>query len=89
MENKYSIKVEDNCIKLYINDLIHVAIKKPDFVGYTSWIIGFQEPTRKYCIEFITKDQDILTEYNDIKKWKTILKLLDRETPSIFDKNNI
>lgn len=80
--NQYRLKINDKSIKIYINDLIHLLIKKDEFIGIQSWImeyklIGFIQITPKYFIEYITKTRNILTEYDDIEKWKAILALLN------------
>ena len=59
---------------LYINDNLHLSISKNELVGIQSWV-----ENAKYSIEYYLKDKDIITEYDDIEKWKTILKILDKE----------
>ncbi len=70
---KIEILIKDNKIKILINGLIHVFIKADEFIAFQSWI-GDDD---RYYIEFYTTKQYFYTEYDDEKKWKQILKLLN------------
>jgi hypothetical protein len=41
----YSIVIKDNQIKIFINDVLHLMIKKDEFTGLQSWIIGDEKKT--------------------------------------------
>lgn len=69
------LTISNNKIKLLISGLPHVCIKADEWVGFQSWI----GENGRYYIEFYTKTQDFFTEYDDIKKWKQILKLLNSQ----------
>jgi hypothetical protein len=73
----YSIVIKDNQIKIFINDVLHLMIKKDEFTGLQSWIIGDEKKT--YYIEFYLKSGDILAEYDNKEKWTKILTLLNQE----------
>jgi hypothetical protein len=77
--NKYDLKIEKNALKIYINDILHISIKRSSILGYQSWI---NAPAGMYFIEYTTDGREILTEYDDVEKWKSILKLLNKA--SIF-----
>ena len=69
------IIVEDlfESIKVRFDDILHLYIKKAEFIGLQSWM----ETGKKFCIEFTMRDGVIVTEYDDFEKFKTILKQLD------------
>jgi hypothetical protein len=77
MPNEYSISVEDNQVKIYINGLIHLMLKKDRLLGFDSWIL--ENASFKYCIEFYLQGGTILLEYDTQEKWAAVLKLLDRK----------
>jgi len=77
MEN-IKIITKDNQIKIYFNDVIHLTLRQDNLLGFQSWILGDEHET--YWIEYTMKDGvEILTGYDKIDKWKTILELLDKE----------
>lgn len=79
---KFDVLVKDNNIKIYINRVLFLSLKKDEIIGLQSWIRGDEK--LKYCIEFYTKSgTEILTEYDELYKWKSILDLLDKN--EIFD----
>lgn len=78
MNNKYDIKVSANSIKLYINELLHLYIKKDDLTGLQSWIEGSDK--QSFHIEFYTKNGEIECVYDSKEKWENILKLINKNT---------
>jgi hypothetical protein len=76
MPAEYSISVEDNQVKIYINELIHLMLRKDKLLGFDSWIL--ENASFKYCIEFYLQGSTILLEYDTREKWEAILRLLDR-----------
>ena len=73
-QEKISVKVEWNYVKIYINDIIHVQFKSDSFMGFQSWVNG----TNWYDIEFYLKDGvTIHTSYSSIDRWKKILQCLN------------
>lgn len=70
-------------LKIYINELIHVAIGLEEFVAMRSHIQEvFNDPEyptgKKWVITFFCKTAEIKCEYDTKEKWETILKLLDK-----------
>lgn len=64
--------------RVYINDLLHLAVLKSEIRGVQSWIT-LDEPTGfPYVIEFYMKKGQIKLEYDKIEKWEEILKLIDK-----------
>lgn len=64
-------------IKIYIDKILHLSIRKEDFIGLQSWIEGEGE-SKEYIIEYVFKTTTIVSEYDSIDKWKSILNLLDK-----------
>lgn len=81
MTNKYHIDASSvKCIKIYINDLLHVYIKKEDLTGLQSWIEGASNShVKTYHIEFYTKNGEIECVYDSKEKWTELLKLLNEK----------
>ena len=75
MKHQYKVDISKGAIKIFINDILFVLIKESDFIGLQSWF----ETDNKFCIEYYTKTQSIFTEYDDFKKWKTMLDILAKQ----------
>lgn len=71
--NNITIKIEFNTIKIYIDNILHIHIERDRFLGLQSW-----RWNSKFVIEFTLTTNTIVTEYEDIDMWKTILDLLDK-----------
>jgi hypothetical protein len=69
----YTIEFGDKSLKLKINGILHLSIKRNCLVAVQAWELGGQ-----YCIEYTTTTGVVMTEYNKADKWLTILKLLDQ-----------
>lgn len=72
---KFEISVDNNIIKIHIDEMLHLAIKQSELIGIQSWVKGDGSGT--YCIEFSTRTRNILAEYSTIDKWKNVLRFLD------------
>lgn len=66
------VELKGDVFKIYINDLIHLYICEP-ILSFQSW----SEQNKFYKIQYKTKNQTILTEYDCLVKWTTILKQLN------------
>lgn len=77
MKNKYNINIEENSVRIYINNILHLKLKQDELIGIQSWMFGYGK-SRKYHIELTTKTQTIELVYNLEDKWKSILDLLDK-----------
>lgn len=75
VEKKVNVRVDTDgdCIKIYINDLLHLKIILP-VLSVQSWI----EPNTTYCIEYITSTNPTLSEYYLKSIWEDILQGLDK-----------
>jgi hypothetical protein len=74
-KNIYTATTKGKFLKIFINDIIHLSISYRDIISIHSWIMNKDW----YCIEFyiLGKEERILCEYDSIKKWKSVLCLLD------------
>ena len=73
MKIKNESGATDVCIS--INDVPDLKFLKNKYIGLQAWY----ESETCYKIEIILKKGKILTEYNSLEKWKTILKLIHEE----------
>lgn len=75
MSNQYRISVEFDQIKIYINGLVHISLKKSKVLGYQSWTET--KALYSYYIRFYLDGGNILATYDDKEKWQEILILLN------------
>ena len=66
------VELKGDVFKIHINDLIHLYICEPIIS-----VQSFSEQNKFYKIEYTTKNQTILTEYDCPLKCTTILKQLN------------
>jgi len=71
-------------LRIYIDEKLHLLIKRKGFVGMQSWYCNTSEAERqcgffekKYVIEYVTDKNRITTEYNKKEVWEEMLGLLD------------
>lgn len=72
-KNKYTISTKGNFIKIFISGILHFSINQKELLSIQSWING----NDWYCIEIYTEHREILLEYDDFKKWTSIINLLN------------
>jgi hypothetical protein len=70
MEAKIDIRGDE--IKIYIDNLLHLSFKEKILA-----IQSYNEQDKFFCIEFTLSTQTIKVEYDEMLKWKEILKLID------------
>jgi hypothetical protein len=64
-------------LKIYINKILHLELRIKNHDGVQSWFEG--DNNKMYYIEFYRiKGEPILLEYNDIKVWKLMLEIIDK-----------
>jgi hypothetical protein len=68
-----SIKLKGDVFTIHINELLHLYICEPIIS-----IQSFNEQDKFFKIEYQTKNQTILTEYDCPLKWTQILKELNK-----------
>lgn len=66
---------DESWFKIYINDLIHLQLKRSEIIGFQSSIDG----SGQGVIEFYTPTQKILCNYAEKTLWIDILKVLEKE----------
>jgi hypothetical protein len=66
-------KINYYSLRLYIEGILALHIRRRKYIGFHAWTDG----NERYCIEFHTGKKNILTEWDNIDKWKAILKELD------------
>ena len=67
------ITLKGDIFTIHIDDLPHLYICSP-IISFQAW----SEQNKFFKIEYKTKHQSILTEYDCIEKWTAILKELDK-----------
>lgn len=67
-----TLKIEFGVLKIFFGESLHLYLNKDKLLGIQSWIYD-----EKYLIEYTLIGNTIESEYNDIEKWKYILKLLN------------
>ena len=66
-----------NYIKIYINDVLHLAINRKKLDNVQTWKNDTNDQSVFY-IEFSYRNGDkVMSEYNDSEKFKSIVKLID------------
>jgi hypothetical protein len=74
-KSRYEVTVNGRTLRIYINEVLHLAIDREKFIGLQSWI----EEVDWFCIEYYYLGSDpILSEYDDFEKWKEILRLVNQ-----------
>ncbi len=61
-------------LRIYINGILHLSIHHPNY-QIQSW----KEAKDWYIIVFYTEMGEIQCEYDDVEKWKQILRLVDEQ----------
>lgn len=67
------VKLKGDVFTIHIDGLPHLYICE-QILSFQSW----SEQDKFYKIEYKTKNQNILTEYDCLEKWTAILKKLDK-----------
>lgn len=77
---KIDSEVKDNAIRIKMNGIIHLLIKRTEFIGFYAWILG--NDNFSYGITFQMKTRQFDSVYDTQEKWLEVLKQLDR--PDLF-----
>lgn len=74
---QYTITTTGNYIKIYIRGILHLQLPNDEPIVIQAWVKNEQS----FMIEYRTRSGTKLThsEYNQSKKWKAILALLDSQ----------
>lgn len=73
--HKYSLKVYNGRVKVYIDGIVFLSFNQLDFLGY----YAFKDDTSLYGIDIYLKDTMIETAYKTKIVWLEVLKLFDKE----------
>lgn len=66
-------KIVFKLLKIYFNDVVHLAFDYTNISSMQTWV-----NSNVYTIEIKLKDgNNILTQYNDIGKWKSVIKIIE------------
>ncbi len=70
-------------LRIYMNELLHLCIKRKEVVGVRSHIqevplTDLEYKGRKWVITFICRDTEVVCEYDKRETWEEILRLLDK-----------
>lgn len=75
-KHKYSLKIINGRVKVYIDGMVMVTFNQLDFKGY----YAYKDDSSLHGIEFyLSNGVTIETNYKTKEVWTEILKLLDRE----------
>lgn len=64
---------EDGWLKILVNGLPHVCVKRQELIGVQSWYTD-----GLFCIEYTTTTREILSEYDQKYKWVAILREVNK-----------
>lgn len=67
-----AITLSANQFKIHFDTILHLTIRLDELIGVHSWHQGGM-----FYIEYTTKTNYILTEYDTKEKWMEVLKLID------------
>lgn len=71
---KIYCKSDSEDIRIYINGILHIRIPRDKNIKIQSWL---EDHTKTCIIEIWCANHSDVFVYDDKKKWKEILKLLD------------
>lgn len=71
---KVTVKTNYDSIRIYINDVLSVFLKRSELLGFYGLVNG----GGKFQIEFCLVGGNLICEYDDFEKFKAILTELDK-----------
>lgn len=75
-KHKYSLKIINGRVKVYIDGMVMVSFNQIEFLGY----YAFKDDHLLYGLDIYLKGNNIIeTSFKTKEVWTEILKLLDRE----------
>lgn len=66
-----------NYIKIYINDILHLAIKRKELIEVQTWKNDTNQQSVYYLECSYKNGHKVMAEYNDYEKFKKIIQLID------------
>jgi len=74
MNQKYTLKIFNGRVKIYIDGYVFLSFNQIDFLGY----YAFKDDTNLYGIDVYLKNTTIETSYKTKEVWLSVLKVLDQ-----------
>lgn len=65
-------------IKIYINDILHLFLKKEQIVGIRSWYISLDKDPDPFFIDILFTNNIIHIQYDTREKWLKILEIINK-----------
>lgn len=78
---KFTLRLVGDWAVILIDDTTHFAIRRSLVYSIQAW--ETVETPRLWCIEYRTRDGDVLVEYDTVEKWKAHLALV----PNVLSKS--
>jgi hypothetical protein len=78
---KFKLTTKGDYFKVYIDGLLHLALKKDEVKGVQTW--ATDGDINPFKIEFYSHFGEVLIEYDTLDKWKRMLKLVDKMFESL------
>lgn len=57
-------------IVVYINDIVHIWVRRQDLMGVQSWIM---DGRKQFFIEFIMRSNSVVVDYDSRELWELVL----------------
>lgn len=67
----------EKSIRIYINHVLHLLIRKEELVNIRSWYISADKDPDPYFIELTYKTTKVICQYDNRDKWITILESIN------------
>lgn len=68
----------ENNIRIYINDVLHLLIRKDELVNVRSYYISADKNPDPFFIELTYRTTKVICQYDNREKWMQILNLLNK-----------
>lgn len=62
-------------VDIHINGISHISFLKKKYIGRLAWY----ESKNDFKLEIYLKGKTVLTEYNSIEKWKSVIEIISQE----------
>lgn len=62
-------------VDIHINGISHISFLKKKYIGRLAWY----ESKNDFKLEIYLKGKTILTEYNSLEKWKSVIDIIKEE----------
>lgn len=76
---KIDVTSTEREVFIKFNGITHFRVDRRELIGLQSWLVNRGRVTPVQAIQFYTRScpQDIILEYDDIEKWREVLRQLD------------